>query len=404
MVINCLSSARVVRILSRCTAGRTVLFSPERNTQLDVSADSRPASNPGPQDFRTFESNPVNHTTEHAARFYVVPPEVRLKVFQYGGLPKIFEKQLKTFGEPSIMVRNPALEVLHYLRTAAYSKPAVRYVLYGKDGCGKSVSLAHILNYGSVSGFLLVHVPWARNWMRYPKEVATSSSNKGCVDLPLDAATWLVHFKSQNVALLNALDLRVSKSYTWTKREETPVGAPLVDLIEFGINRVKYACDVVLALLQEIKLHSTEGRCKTLVVIDGFNAFFNPDIRMKTEDKVKVKPSMVTLAQGFLEITKNDWCNGAVVLSIDRQVGPADKKESELPFYNLGKQGFEHLDPFIPIRVVEYNEKEIESCLQYYIERRWLQHESGRTEAGRKELEFLSGRNPLRLMTLCSPL
>jgi hypothetical protein len=30
----------------------------------------------------------------------------------------------------------------------------------GESGCGKSLTLAHLLHYGFASGFLLVHVPW----------------------------------------------------------------------------------------------------------------------------------------------------------------------------------------------------------------------------------------------------
>jgi small subunit ribosomal protein S29 len=72
-------------------------------------------------------------------------------------------------------------------------------------------------------------------------------------------------------------------------------------------------------------------------------------------------------------------------------------------FY-LTFQGFEHLDPFVPICVREYGDKELESCLDYYIDRRWLQNEQSCTEEGRKELKYLCGMNPRRLMHICAPL
>ena len=37
-------------------------------------------------------------------------------------------------------------------------------------------------------------------------------------------------------------------------------------------------------------------------------------------------------------------------------------------------QGFEWLDPSIPIDVPDYTEKEALSCLHYYIDRKWLQN------------------------------
>lgn len=43
----------------------------------------------------------------------------------------------------------------------------------------------------------------------------------------------------------------------------------------------------------------------------------------------------------------------------------------------LLQEGFDTLDPFIPILVSNYNPKEFEACIQYYLENNWLQHEKG---------------------------
>lgn len=95
-------------------------------------------------------------------------------------------------------------------------------------------------------------------------------------------------------------------------------GTPILDLIEFGMNRMKYACGVVDALLKELKLASTAGKCKTIVVIDGFNALTSDSTRIRDDNKIVVPPNKVSLAIPFLDITKDDWCNGAIVLSVDR--------------------------------------------------------------------------------------
>lgn len=71
----------------------------------------------------------LKHDHSHAYRYYTVPLEVKKQLFQYGGLPKYFDEQTKTFMETCIMVREPALEILHYLRTTDYTRPAVRYVI-----------------------------------------------------------------------------------------------------------------------------------------------------------------------------------------------------------------------------------------------------------------------------------
>ena len=38
------------------------------------------------------------------------------------------------------------------------------------------------------------------------------------------------------------------------------------------------------------------------------------------------------------------------------------------------QRGFDSMDPFIPVSVPNYSEKEFESCYLYYIDRQWLQH------------------------------
>ncbi|XP_055585237.1 28S ribosomal protein S29, mitochondrial [Uranotaenia lowii] len=374
-----------------------------RSQQL-ASLSTVTANAPDPaqlEDFRTRESNPVSHGRSHLSRFYSIPIDVRKQIFAHGGLPKSFEKQTKTFNETCLMVREPAIELIGYLNGTDFQKPVNRFVLYGKDGAGKSLVLAHLLHYGSSQKFVLVHVPWVPNWMKRAKETANSSTREGCLDLPLDAAAWLVHFKNQNAKLLSELDLKTSREYVWSKREVTQAGAPLMELVEHGINRAKFSCDTVAVLLRELKEQSTQGKAKTMVVIDGFNAFFHDKTRLQTENKVRITPDKMTLTQPFLDITRADWCNGVCILAVDRMALTEDRMESELPMYQLRREGFEHLDPFVPIRVDNYSEEEYHSCIQYYLNRKWIQT----TEPGfDRELEFLSGKNPFKLMQLSAGL
>lgn len=361
-------------------------------------------ASPQPQkldDFRTGESNPVRHNQSHLSRFYTIPADVRKQIFAHGGFPKTYEKQIKTFNEACLMVRPAAVELIGHLNATDFRRPANRFVLYGEDGAGKSMVLAHLLHYGFCQEFVLVHVPWVPNWMKRAKETAISGTREGCLDLPLDGAAWLVHFKNQNAPLLAKLDLKVSRDYVWSKRETTPAGAPMLELIDHGINRAKFSCDAIAALLGELKEQSTAGRVKTMVVIDGFNAFFNPHTRILTENKVRVTPDKLTLTRPFLDITGADWCNGVCIVAVDRMALTEDRMESTLPMYQLRREGFEHLDPFVPVRVDNYSEEEFHSAVQYYLNRKWIQITKDGFD---KELEFLSGKNPFKLMQLSASL
>lgn len=353
-------------------------------------------------DFRTAETSPGQHTHEQLAKFYTIQPDLKKQIYQYGGLPKSFEKQVKTFGEAALMVRPPALEIMHYIKnTDLATRPVNRYLLYGPDGVGKSLTLAHLLHFGAENDFLLIHVPWVPDWFKKPKEIANAYSREGHVDLPLDAAAWLIHFKNQNAKLLPKLNLTTSKEIVWSKRESTPAGATLSELIEHGIARVKYASEVMSVLVAELKAHSTAGRCKVMVGIDGFNAFFHPKTLIKSDMKQKMTPDKITISEPFLNITKYDWTNGVCVLVADRIAMTEGHTDSEMPRYLLGKEGFEHLDPFVPVRVDGYSDKEFQTCIDYYVNRRWIQNQ---TEGFDKELKFLSGKNPFRLMRVCAPL
>ena len=367
------------------------------NTFSSVAAEQKLK----PEDFRTTINDPKEHTSNAAAKFYRMEQDVKKKLFSHGGLPKTYEKQLKTFGEACIMVREPALEIIDHISKTDFSKPATRYVLYGDNGVGKTITLAHMLHYGHSMGFLLVHVPWAPYWFKHPKESGNSTSQEGLLDLPLDAAAWLIHFKAQNMDLLTKLDLKCSKDYVWSKRETTPAGSKLVELIDHGINRVKFSSDAIAALLGEIKKQSTEGKLKTMVVIDGFNSFFYPQTMVLNDNKQAVTPEQITLTQPFRDITSYDWCNGVCILSVDKMGMLGWERESVLPRYLLGKEGFEHLDPFIPIKIDAYSDKEFDSCVSYYVNRRWIQNV---TEGFDKELKFLSNNNPYDLMDRCKAL
>lgn len=349
-----------------------------------------------PTDYRTNETNAAGHSKVHEAKFYTIPSEVKKPLFGGGGFPKKFEQQVKTFAESCLMVRQPALEVIQYIQNTDFTKPVVRYVLYGDNGVGKSLTMAHVIHYGHQNGFLLVHVPWVANWMKRPKEIA-NAAEEGFIDLPFDAAAWLIHFKNQNSKLLQSLDLKTTKDYVWSKRESTPAGSTLSELVEHGIARIKFASETVAALLSEIKQHASNGQCKVMVAIDGFNGFFHPVTRIVADNKQKVKPERITLTQPFLDITNFNWTNGVCVLSVDKIAMTEGYMESYMPRYLLGPQGFEHLDPFIPVHIEGYNDKEFHSCIQYYLDRHWIQKTP---EGFEDQLKFLSNKNPYGLMRM----
>ena len=53
-----------------------------------------------------------------------------------------------------------AIDIINCLKAIDYTKPPIKFVLHGKKGVGKSLTLVHVLHYAYENNFVLMHVPW----------------------------------------------------------------------------------------------------------------------------------------------------------------------------------------------------------------------------------------------------
>ncbi|XP_053906635.1 28S ribosomal protein S29, mitochondrial isoform X2 [Cuculus canorus] len=397
--------------------------------------------------FYTSENDPANHAEHHEGRHYTIPLEEVKAVFPHG-LPHRFQQQIKTFNEACLMVRKPALELFAYLKKSNFAHPAVRYVIYGEKGTGKTMTLCHVVHYCSRQGWLVLHIPDAHLWVKNCRELLQSSYNKDRLDQPLQASFWLKNFKTSNERFLK--EIKTQRKYVWGKRDSTEEGRPLGEVVEQGLARVRNASDAVGVVLKEIKQQCHLGFFRLLVAVDGVNALWGRTT-LKKEDKSPVSPEELTLVYNLRKMMRNDWLHvlltlripeldtvfqrrshkrgteghcwrgivwtigtsmgnsgtasgGAVVTTLSQTGSLFKPRSAYLPQELLGKEGFDVLDPFIPILVSNYSAAEFESCYQYYRHCRWLQHPRAHTEEGKEELRFLSGSNPRQLERLAGPL
>lgn len=349
---------------------------------------------------RTSDSDPAKHGEQHEGQHYSIPLQDLKTVFPHG-LPPRYMQQVKTFGEACLMVRKPALELLGYLKNTNFAHPAVRYLLYGEKGTGKTLSLCHAVHFCAKHDWLILHIPDAHLWVKNCRELLQSTYNKQRFDQPLEASTWLKNFKTTNERFLS--QIKVQEKYVWNKRESTEKGSPLGEVVEQGLTRVRNATDAVGVVLKELKTQSARGRFHLLVAVDGANALWGRTT-LRREDRTLIAPEELSLVHNLRKMVKNDWHGGAIVLSLSQTGSLFTSRTAYLPQELLGKEGFNALEPFLPILIPNYNPKEFESSFQYYLENNWLQHEKAATEEGRKELRFLSNCNPGQLERLCAAL
>lgn len=125
-----------------------------------ASSDSAPDPVDLPY-YMTSEADPINHTKKYLGRMYKLPKELldRFPEPSSGSsekfLPRDFMRHGNLFGEHCVLIRRPALEVIHYLRQLdakaeedqGQAADPVRFVLHGKYGHGKTTTLLHIHHY-----------------------------------------------------------------------------------------------------------------------------------------------------------------------------------------------------------------------------------------------------------------
>ncbi|CAG0912794.1 unnamed protein product [Notodromas monacha] len=360
---------------------------------LAVPTESQPVYKP--VQFLTDETNPVKHGDNHLGMFYRMPDQDFERLFSVYQMcmPRYLE-QSKALGGTFVMVRRPAVEIIQRLEKTDLSRPAIRYMLYGRYGAGKKLTMTHVLHYAYTSNWVVVNVPHPRHWFKYRMEFNPSASDETLLDIPFIGAKLLAHFKSQNLSHFSTL--RTTKPHEITKRQVIPEGAPLMELVDLGIQRVKHSNVVVNTLLGELKTLATKGECKVMVLIGGVNFFFQGTNHRKP-DRSLYDVWDFSLARSLFSMVQSDWNGGAIVSSLCVSSNSLNHRESHYPRYLLGRDGFEKLDPFLPVRVDNYSEQEFESCMDFYINKKWLVKPAAKTPIGRKELAFVSAYNPLAL-------
>lgn len=349
--------------------------------------------------WRAAENDPRKHTEEHEALFYTLPSDKNIfgQISPFGYEPTKFNNII---GFSPIMIRKPALMAFNYIKQTSQSNPNTRVLLYGDPGHGKQHTLAHLVHYIYLNQeHVIIHVRETRYFTRYIQELNESKSRPGRIDTPLYAAILLQQFRNQNAKLLEKNSLVCSQDYTWSAREKTKTGEPLINIAEHGVNRVTHASDCVAVLFKELMLASDSGKIKLATFIDDVRLLFQREAgNLKHSDKKRVLVDEITVARSLKKLIKGNYKGGLLFASCDDK---KSREQNQMPQQVLGEEGWNHFDPCLPIHVPKYSRKEFESCMNMYQDIGWLCRPEASTHEVRDELRFISGMNPEELFYLC---
>ncbi|CAD5207199.1 unnamed protein product [Bursaphelenchus okinawaensis] len=363
------------------------------------------------KDIRQYSKCSSNHaiefTNEDLGKLYTVEKQESVALKLTDTLPRPYSAQLNTLRECTWLCRAPLVEAVHCLKAVRPSFPSIRMVLWGQMGTGKTMTLNQLVHVGHQQKWVVWHVPRVLTWTRVIRDVQVNTINRSRVDTPTHAVNFLNLFKSQNQHIWQTLaGLKTERQYDWSNVEKTPAGSSLTDVVEMGISAPFSACDCVGVLGRELRRHATEGKVKLLVAVDQANSLYGNRTMIKKADFSKAMPEEVSLVVHMRKFFDKNWTNGACVLVADKAEFSKIKETEDFPLNTplelFREEGFEAIDPFIPIETTHYTKAEADSLYNYYKEMQWISSANGRTDSGRDQMYYLSGSNPYLYERLCS--
>uniref|UniRef100_A0AC35U397 28S ribosomal protein S29, mitochondrial n=1 Tax=Rhabditophanes sp. KR3021 TaxID=114890 RepID=A0AC35U397_9BILA len=321
-------------------------------------------------------------------------------------LPSKYIAQMNTLGECTWMIREHTVELLNLLGKSRLSFPSVKFVLWGKFGTGKTMTICQALQWAHEEKWAILNIRSVMDFTRRAGDIQMSSFKEGRIDTPEHAVKILNMFKLQNQHIWGKLaDLKTEKEYVWTKVDKTAGNRPITEIIEMGLSAPFVATDCFGALVKELKRHSTNGGIKLLVAIDEANSMYGKSI-IKRSDGTKAMASDLSLVHHLKQFLKNDWTNGATVLVADEKELKDARDSLTVPLITplelFGEVGFGDIDPFVPIETKNYTKAEIEGMYEYYVSKNWVTTPKAQTEQGKKELIYLSAFNPYYFERNCA--
>ena len=149
---------------------------------------------------------------------------------------KTFQRN-DTLQEQTFMVRKQYVEMIQYLKQINWpEQDLTKFILWGKKGTGKTLTLSQIFHFAHKSNFIVIHLPKLKHWFRqytgvsfkycilfefnfnhftFLKKPTKSEYKTGRWNLPNETIIALEYFKHFNQDKLEGLVTH--KTYKWSE-------------------------------------------------------------------------------------------------------------------------------------------------------------------------------------------
>jgi len=370
-------------------------------TPLSRCMSTKAATKPVKQEVEEYSfcsKDPTAQDTADLLKFYSISPKHIQDAFVHG-YSRQFQYISECVQEHTMLVRKPALDIIQTLNHT--TEPSPRFLLYGPDGSGKSVTLMHILHYCYLKDWLILHVPDGNYFADSHQQTTPQQSSwkPHRLDQPEESMQWLKAFRSLNMRFLT--ELKTSQHYSWGKREATEKDQPLLSVIEQGLSRGSFATDAVGVLLKEIQLQKS---CKVLYAVDKFNSFFGKTAHKIGKQTVDIKD--VALIRHFTKLLETDRSlhNGCYMMTLSltgayrESLTDRGREIEDI----LSEEALSLCGAYTPVKVDNYSQDEFENILRFYRAKGWISRDLSKAMVD--QLHFLTNRNPLSVKKICANL
>ena len=146
-----LDSPTPEKLRSLAASSRSFVSS-SSHSQSQVESDEEVLNLPRkPLVFRTSKTDPATFGRDDVGLFYTLSMDKFRQMFQMG-IEARFRNQIQSTNEAAFMIREPFFEIRDLMTSADVSMPTRRYLLLGKRGAGKTMTLNTVLHYAASQG------------------------------------------------------------------------------------------------------------------------------------------------------------------------------------------------------------------------------------------------------------